>query len=167
MVDPAPVPTLYLICGKIAAGKSTLAAALARRPRTLALAEDDWLPRLYPGEIQTLADYGRCSARLRSVLGPHIVALLRSGLSVVLDFPANTVTSRAWMRGLVAESGAAHELHLLDVPDDVCRARLHQRNAAGTHPYVVSDAEFAEFTSHFVAPTAEEGFNVVVHPHQR
>lgn len=162
-----PPPTLYLICGKIAAGKSTLAAALGARPRTLALAEDDWLPRLYPGEIQTLADYTRCSRRLRSVLGPHVVALLRSGLSVVLDFPANTVASRAWMRGLVADSGAAHELHLLDVPDEICRARMHERNASGTHPYVVSDAEFDAFTSYFAPPTADEGFNVVVHPHAR
>ena len=30
-------------------------------------------------------------------------------------------------------AGAAHRLHFLDVPDDVCKARLRQRNAAGTH----------------------------------
>ena len=48
--------TLHLICGKIAAGKSTLAASLAARPATIRIAEDDWLSCLYEGEQKTLED---------------------------------------------------------------------------------------------------------------
>ena len=44
-----------------------------------------------------------------------------------------------------------------------CRARLRARNASGTHDYAASDAEFDLITSHFVAPTPEEGFTVIVH----
>ncbi|MEW6643732.1 MAG: ATP-binding protein [Pseudomonadota bacterium] len=154
---------MHLLCGKIAAGKSTLSAALAARPRTVVVAEDDWLSRLYPGEIVTVADYGRCSARLRGAMAPHLVALLRACLSVVLDFPANTPTNRAWMRRIFEEAGVAHQLHYLDVPDDVCRARLHARNATGDHAYVVTDAEFDVITSYFVPPTPEEGLDIVVH----
>lgn len=40
-------PTLHMICGKIAAGKSTLAARLAEADRTVLIAEDDWLGALY------------------------------------------------------------------------------------------------------------------------
>ena len=156
-------PTLHLVCGKIAAGKSTLVAELGRRPGTVVVAEDDWLAQLYPGEQNTLADYVRNSSRLRAVMGPHVVALLRAGVSVVLDFPANTVKSRAWMRGLFEAAGVRHQLHHLDVPDDVCKARLRARNAAGGHAFNVTDEEFDLFTSHFVAPTCEEGFDVVVH----
>ncbi|TAJ38246.1 MAG: ATP-binding protein, partial [Reyranella sp.] len=61
------------------------------------------------------------------------------------------------------ESGAAHELHFLDLPDETCRQRLRARNAAGEHPYQASDAEFDLFTKYFVAPQADEGFNVVTH----
>ena len=160
---PAQQATLHLVCGKIAAGKSTLTARLGAAPGTIVVAEDRWLARLYPDEQATPADYVRHSTRLRGVMGPHVVDLLRAGLSVVLDFPANTRASRDWMRTLFEEAGAAHRLHFLDVADDVCRARLRTRNAAGTHEFTVTDAQFALFTQYFVAPTQDEGFDLVVH----
>ncbi len=159
----SPRPTLHMLCGKIAAGKSTLADRLARAPATVLLSEDHWLSRLYPAEIASLADYVRGSARLRDALGSHVETLLRAGLSIVLDFPANTVASRQWMRSLFEGAGADHRLHFLDLPDEVCRARLGHRNASGTHEYVVSDAEFDVFTRHFVPPSTEEGFETIVH----
>lgn len=155
--------TLQLVCGKIAAGKSTLTAELGRRPATVVVAEDDWLAQLYPGEQTSLADYVRNSSRLRTAMGPHVVALLRAGISVVLDFPANTRASRAWMRGLFEAAGVPHQLHHLDVPDEICKARLRARNDAGRHAFTVTDEEFDLFTSYFVSPTPEEGFDVVVH----
>ena len=155
--------TLHLLCGKIGAGKSTLAAALAAGPATLLVGEDHWTSTLFPEELKTIDDYRRLSARLRAAMAPHIVAILRLGLSVVLDFPANTPTQRAWMRGLIDEAGVDHMLHYFDVPDAVCKARLRQRNEAGEHPFQVSDAEFEQFTRFFVPPRPEEGFNVVLH----
>lgn len=155
--------TLHLVCGKIAAGKSTLVARLGAEPGTITVSEDTWLARLYPGEQNSLEDYVRNSTRFRSAIAPHLVALLRIGLSVVLDFPANTLASRAWMRTIFGQAEAAHQLHWLDVPDDVCKARLHQRNAEGNHEFTVSDEMFDLFTSHFAPPTPEEGFDLVIH----
>jgi predicted kinase len=152
-----------MLCGKIAAGKSTLAVRLARAPATVLLSEDHWLSRLYPHEVASLADYVRCSARLRDAMGSHVETLLRAGLSVVLDFPANTVANRQWMRSIFEGAEAAHQLHFLDLPDDLCRARLGRRNASGAHEYVVSDAEFDAFTRHFVPPSKEEGFETILH----
>jgi len=154
---------LYLLCGKIAAGKSTLARRLAARPGTLLISEDHWTSTLFADDLKTIEDYGRYSARLRAAMAPHVVDILRQGLSVVLDFPANTVRNREWMRSLIAQADVAHELHHLDVPDTVCRQRLRQRNAGGAHPFQVSDAEYDQFTRYFVAPGPDEGFNVVVH----
>ena len=96
-------------------------------------------------------------------MAPHIVQLLKGGVSVVLDFQANTLRRRAWMRGIIDQSGAAHQLHHLDMSDAVCLARLHKRNASGAHEYTVTDAEFEQFTRYFVAPTPDEGFDVVIH----
>jgi predicted kinase len=162
-MERAHPATLYLICGKIGAGKSTLAKQLASRPATLLISEDHWTSSLFAGELKTIEDYGRLSAQLRAAMVPHIVDILRQGLSVVLDFPANTVKSRAWMRSLIAEAQVAHELHLLDIPDEICKQRLRARNASGEHPFQVSDAEYDQFTSHFVPPGADEGFNVIIH----
>lgn len=154
--------TLHLVCGKIAAGKSTLCARLAAAPGTVLISEDHWLARLYPGEQASVADYVRNAARLRSVMGGHIEALLRAGLSVVLDFPANTLANRQWMRSIFEAAGADHRLHYLDVPDAVCKARLKARNLAGAHDFAASEAEFDLITSYFVAPTPAEGFNLAI-----
>ena len=155
--------TLHLVCGKIAAGKSTLTSALGRMPNTIVVKEDYWLARLYPGEQNSLADYIRHSRRLRDAMTAHLVELLKGGLTVVLDFPANTPAGRAWMRTLFEEAKCAHKLHYLDVPDEVCKARLRQRNDGGDHEFNVSDEDFALFTSHFVPPSPDEGFEVVLH----
>ena len=154
---------LHVLTGKIAAGKSTLAARLAAETGGLVLAEDHWLPTLYPAQITSIDDYRRESARFRAAIAPLIVDLLGRGMAIILDFPANTVASRTWMRGLADVAGITATLHFLDLPDDLCRARLHARNAAGTHAYQASDAEFDQFTAHFVPPQADEGFEVIRH----
>jgi predicted kinase len=155
--------TVHFLCGKIAAGKSTLAKHLAAQPMTVLVSEDHWLAHLYPGEIEMLDDYIRCSKKLRNAMEPHIIALLGEGLSVVLDFPANTLRQREWLRGLGESAGITHQLHFLDVPDDVCKLRLQKRNASGEHAFQTSDEEFDLFTSHFVPPTTSEGFNIIRH----
>ena len=67
------------------------------------------------------------------------------------------------MRDMIAASGATHVLHFIDVPDSVCRARLQERNAAGTHEFTVSDEQFELITRHFEAPGPDEGFLVRVY----
>jgi predicted kinase len=155
--------TLYLLCGKIAAGKSTLAKQLAARPATLLISEDHWTATLFADDLKTIEDYSRYSARLRAAMTPHIVEILGLGLSVVLDFPANTIRQRAWMRELIDKAQVRHELHLLDLPDAVGKERLRQRNASGAHQFQVSDAEYEQFSRYFVPPSSDEGFNVIVH----
>jgi predicted kinase len=157
------MPTLYLLSGKIGSGKSTLARKLAARPGTLLISEDHWTSTLFADDLKTIDDYARYSARLRSAMTPHIVAILGKGLSVVLDFPANTLKQRAWMRELIDTAKVDHELHVLDTPDAVCKQQLHQRNSSGEHPFQVSDAEYEQFTRHYVPPTGDEGFRLIVH----
>lgn len=154
--------TLHMVCGKIAAGKSTLTSDLGAFPNTVVIREDEWLPGLFP-ENRTAVDYARSAERLRQTMGPHIVALLKAGVSVVLDFPANTVANRNWMRSLFETGGAAHQLHYLDVPDEVCLTRLRARNESGEHPYVVTNGQYLEITQHFAPPQPGEGFTLVVH----
>lgn len=155
--------TLYLLCGRIAAGKSTLARQLARNHCALLITMDDLMAALFPTENRTIDDFAVLSARLRSAIGPHVVSILGHGVSVVMDFPANTVMWRTWLRSLADEAGVAHEIHVLDVPDAVCRQRLQHRNASGTHPYQVDDATYDQFMRYFSPPGPDEGLNVIFH----
>jgi predicted kinase len=129
----------------------------------LLIAEDHWTSSLYPDELRTIDDYARYSARLERAIAPLVVDILRRGISVVMDFHANTVRRRSWLRSLAEEANADHELHWLDLPDAACRQRLKDRNAGGTHPFQVSEAEYELFTRFFTAPTPDEGFTVFVH----
>ena len=155
-------PILHLVCGKIAAGKSTLASQLAVHPSIVLISEDVWLSRLFPDEILTVDDYIRCSRRLRDAMGEHVGALLCAGVSVVLDFPANTVQIRRWMRGISDGAGVGHELHYIDVSDELCKARLKKRNQDGEHEFAATEAEYDILTAYFMPPTPDEGLNVTI-----
>lgn len=154
---------LHMVCGKIASGKSTLTQRLARTENAVILSEDTWMTHLYPGEIRTLEDYVRCSGRIRRALSEHVRALLAAGMSVILDFPFNTINSRAWGRELFEGAGVGHRLHYLDVSDEICKTRLRVRNASGEHPFETTDAQFDQITQYFVPPSATEGFQIVLH----
>jgi predicted kinase len=155
--------TLHLLCGKIASGKSTLAAELSAAPGCVVISEDQWLAALYKDEMQSVADYVRYAAKLRKAMTPHLVALLNAGVSVVLDFPANTRANRDWMMSVIKATSADHRLHYLDVPDALCKSRLHARNQGGEHAFAATDEQFALITRYFEAPQEEEGFNLVRH----
>ncbi len=160
---PSNPPILHLMCGKAASGKSTLTAKLGQIGGTVIIAEDDWLNTLYPNEMTSLADYMRSATKLRNIMGQHIISLLNAGTSVVLDFQANTIASREWMRSILEKTNANHQLHLLDVPDDICIARLRARNAQADHPFTISEDQFRQLVQHFVAPSPDEGFNIITH----
>jgi predicted kinase len=153
---------LHLVCGKIASGKSTLCAKLAAAPGTVLISEDVWTKHLFGEEMESVADYVRVSARLRGAMGPHVADLLRAGLDVVLDFPGNTQATRAFWKAAAEAAGTRLVLHWLDVPDEVCRARLHRRNAEGVHEFAgVTEAQFEVITSRFEPPQPDEGLEVV------
>ncbi|KAA8695918.1 Uncharacterized protein ALO80_03407 [Pseudomonas caricapapayae] len=158
-----PDTKLHLLCGKIASGKSTLAKSLAAEYSAILLSEDQWLSRLYPDEIESVSDYVRLAHRIREIIGPLVIDLLKSGTCVVLDFPANTLADRQWLRRLAEHAQVIHRLHYLDVDDDTCLARLHARNEKAEHDFAATDAQFRLITGYFRVPDTEEGLDILVH----
>jgi predicted kinase len=140
---PRSDATLHMLCGKIAAGKSTLSAKLAQAEKTLVISEDRWIEQLYRPELKTLADYFERCERLRATLAPHVVGLLRAGVSVVLDFHANTLRSRRWIRALFEEAGRPTNSISSTCPTRCAgractRARLREATASATPSSIMS-----------------------------
>jgi len=155
---------LIFFCGKMAAGKSTLARQLADRENAVLLSQDALLDALFPNLIVNVASYLEYSGRINKMLAPHVADILSKGVSVVLDFPANTRGQRAWFRAIIDRAGVPHELHYLDTPDDVCKAQLKARSAhlpPGTK--WTTEEDFELIASHFRAPEADEAFLVIRH----
>lgn len=153
----------HLVCGYAASGKSTLARQLAREQDAILLSEDRWLSALFAEELHTLADYLRCTARLRNALGPHVVALLQNGQAVVMDFAANTVEARAWLRELAQQAEVSAMLHFLDVSQEASWQRLVKRNQEGSHEFQLSKQQFDKLAAHFEPPSEAEGIPVTRH----
>jgi predicted kinase len=155
---------LVFLCGKMAAGKSTLARDLADRENAVLLVQDDLLDALFPGEITEIQAFVKCSSRLKNALTPLICALLSKRISVILDFPGNTRAQRAWFRELIERANVEHELHFVDVSDALCMSQLRDRSKslpAGS-PWT-TDADFEAITAYFQAPSEDENFNVIRH----
>ena len=152
---------LHLLGGKPGAGKSTFAARLAEGG--VLLSEDALIAALYPGEVGTMRAYMERGRRVRAALEGAVVGTLRAGATVVLDFQANTVASRAWMRGLAEAGGAEATLHWVAADDATCLARLAARAARGEHPFAPTPEAFAAVVAHVVPPTPDEGFAIVRH----
>jgi predicted kinase len=155
---------LIFFCGKMAAGKSTLARDLAVRENAVLLVQDDFLDALFPGEIIDIPGFVKCSSRLKNALTPHVCDLLSKGISVVLDFPGNTKTQRAWFRELIERANVEHELHFVDASDALCKSQLRDRSEglpAGT-PWT-RDADLEAINAYFQPPTEDETFNVIRH----
>ena len=155
---------LLFMCGKMASGKSTLAAELARREDAILLVQDELLEKLFPGEIVDISTFVNRSSRLRVALEPFIRLLLAKGLCVVLDFPANTKLQRAWFKGLLTGTAAEHELHFVDASDVQCKTQLASRSRNLPHGAAwTTEAEFDAITKFFQPPSDDEGFNVIRH----
>lgn len=157
-------PTLHFMCGKVGAGKSTLAKALCVQHQATLMCEDVWLARLFPDELVSFDDYIKYTRRIKTVVGPLAAELLQRQ-SVVLDFPANTAATRAWFRSIFEAAGVPHVLHWVDTPEQRCLAQIARRNIErpeGSHE--ITEAMFHHISSFFEAPASAEGFNVQIHP---
>jgi len=154
---------LYLVSGKIASGKSTLIRQLAEDRKAILISQDDWMSTLFPSEIHSLEDYVKYSTRLASAMGPHVTSLLKLGAPVALDFPANTLQLRSWMKSLAEKANCKAELHFLNASDSICLKRLTIRNASGQHRCTTTEEQFHQFTKYVVPPTSAEGLDIVEH----
>lgn len=155
--------TLYFLIGKMGAGKSTYSSKFAAETGAILLSEDEWLGKLYPGEINDFDDYIVRHRKLREVLGPHLQHVLRTGASVVLDFAANTRNSRQWFLKIAESAGVDHEAIYLDVPNETCLKQVEKRKEEQPERAQFDTPEMFELvTQYFEEPGLDEGINLRV-----
>ncbi|OED37092.1 cell division protein ZipA [Chromatiales bacterium (ex Bugula neritina AB1)] len=152
---------LTFFCGKMGAGKSTRAGELAEKANAVLLSEDEWLQSLYPQKIDSLESYVRYSSFLKLPMKKLVQSILSAGTDVVMDFPANTISQRAWFREIISESESPHRLIYIDLPDEVCLEQIKKRCLEQPHRSATDTQDmFAQVTKYFVEPGSEEGFNI-------
>lgn len=157
-------PKLIFLCGKMTAGKSSLAKELSREFNAVMFVEDKLLTTLYPGQMDDIADYIKLSCRVKEAIEDLVCSVLSQGVAVVLDFPGNTINQRQWFRRLIDRSQSAHELHFIEASNELCKRQLkdRSRNLPEGAPFS-TDRDFETVTAYFQAPLDSEGFKLVVH----
>lgn len=153
--------TLVFFSGKMGAGKSTRSREIAQLRNAVLLSEDEWLEAIYPGKISSLNDYIQYSGQLKPQMKKLVQSILLTGTDVVMDFPANTPSQRAWFRDIFTEIDAPHSLVFIDVSDEICLQQIAQRRLEQPQRAKTDTVEmFEQVTKYFTAPAPEESFNL-------
>jgi predicted kinase len=145
-------PTMLLMVGLPAAGKTTRAKELAVVYQALRLTPDHWMVPLFG---DSMADGKRfvLEGRLISVA----LQALRLGTSVVLDFGLWGRDERWALRWLARSAGASCRVVYLPVEKDVQLARIAHRQATEPHQtFPMSEAELDAWRKKFEVPDADE-----------
>jgi shikimate kinase len=149
--------TLIFFCGKMGAGKTTESKKVAIDRNAVLISEDVWLSKLYPDQITSFDDYIKFSSQLRPLIKAHVQNILKTGTSVVMDFPGNTKKQRQWFKYLSISAEATNELIYLKVNDALCLKQIEKRSIEQPSRAVFDTEEmFYHVTKYFEEPEANE-----------
>jgi len=115
-------PTLFLMVGLPATGKTTVARRLEVEHAALRLTKDEWMKALY-GEENPSSGSDVVEGQLIEIG----LRALELGVSVVVDFGLWGRDERSALRQAAADRGARVEMYYLEAPRDEMRRRLDQR----------------------------------------
>jgi predicted kinase len=145
-------PTLFLVCGLPASGKTTVARALERDANALRLAPDEWMARIV-GEGWDL-ERRQAVESVQWALAQRLLAL---GFNVTLENGFWRRSERHSYRARAAELGAKTKVIYCHAPRDELKRRLEARNAdLPADTFAVTPEQLEEMWSHFEPPGADE-----------
>ena len=138
-------------------GKSRLAEQIAKDENAVLISEDDLLSKLYANKVKSVSDYKQYSDKLKLVVRNVTQQILNKGITVVLDFPANTKNQRLWLRSVSDEINAGHICYFVERTNEVCIRQLLQRG----NPNTDTEEMFYAINKYFKEPSEEESINIV------
>ena len=155
--------TLIFFCGKMGSGKSTKSQEIAKEMGAILLSEDEWLATIYPDEINDFDSYLTYSSRIKPLLKTHVQNILNTGVSVVMDFPANTKNQRQWFKEIYSVYDIPHKSVYLKARNELCLNQISQRRITNPERERFDTEEvFHQATSYFQPPSDNELFNIEI-----
>ncbi len=150
------MPTLHLMIGLPASGKTTYARALAERERALLLTPDEWQIRL-TGADMFRPDHDRIHSCIEQIMWDVAARALQLGANVILDFGCWAREERDEFRRKTEALGAGFKLHYMDVPREELFRRLDIRNAQQPEgAFVIPRGEMEKYMQIFQPPEPGE-----------
>ena len=155
------MPTLHLLCGLPASGKTTLARNIEegqnkRGIATMHLSADDWIHTLLPESYST-EERDRLRNPVERLQWELSLRLLQTGLDVILDWGFWSRDERHHYQNAAENAGFAVKWYFLEPAMDVLRQRIGERNAhlpPGT--FAIPLTQFDQWASLFDPPDDAE-----------
>ena len=149
---------VFMLCGKIASGKSHYAEMLCRQENAVMLSVDELVLSILGSDLGEKHD--EITARVQAYLFEKSVEVVHAGANVLLDWGFWTREKRSAARKFYEDRGIVCEFHYIDVPDDVWRRNIEKRNqavlAGECSAYFVDEGLMKKLESLFETPSKEE-----------
>ena len=153
--------TAHLISGLPCSGKTTYSTALKADTDAVHFSLDYWLITVYGQySIESIGheEHVRRVVACRELIWHSASALLMRGVDVILDDGFFFEENRRQHITLTKQIGASAKIHYLNVPVDVLRVRIQQRNARlPKYNFRIDPAMLDVFIGLFEPPSPEEG----------
>lgn len=160
------MPTLHLISGLPASGKTTYALALQAETRGVLFCLDRWLITAfgrYSLPSVGLDEHTRRVLACRELMWDSASEFLGRGTEVILDDGFFYREHRMRHIALAAEAGARTVIHHVDPPLALVRERLERRNAdLPRYNFHIDPATLDGFLAMYERPSPDEGAEVAV-----
>jgi predicted kinase len=145
-------PTLFVMVGLPAAGKTTRAKEIAEAVQALRLTPDEWMIPLFGESL---------AGGKRNVLEGRFIWLaldaLRKGIHVVLDFGVWGKDERTALRFLAASVGASCKIEYLAIDEEEQRRRRDDRALRDAQTtFLISDDDLSSYREIFQEPDQTE-----------
>lgn len=150
---------VYLICGKIASGKTYYANKLKDKVGGIILSTDEVTYDLIDNEQGEF--YDQFAVRVNRYLNKKAVEIVKAGCNVVLDWGFWTKENRRKETEYFTSKGIEVEWHYIDINDDDWNQNIDERNILveegnGGCSFYVNEGLKEKTSSLFEIPSKEE-----------
>ena len=152
---------LILVCGPTGSGKTTYSLSLAKEIDAIRFSIDPWMQTLYADDMNSI-DYDwmiervhRCYEQIWQVSNQ----ILAIGNNVILDLGFTTKEQRDIFANRAKQIELNPEVHYLDVPKEIRKKRVEQRNIEkdpAVYALEVTDVMFEFMEPKFEIPNENE-----------
>ncbi len=151
------LPTCYLICGFLGAGKTTYSQKLSKETGAIHLNPDEWCMKLF-SKKEYEQNWNKCFSETIEYLWKKAEEYAKNGKSVIFDMGFWTKQSRDEATQRAKDLGFNSVIHFLTVPDEILKQRISKRS--GT----IADYNLQHFNAlkqQFEEPSTDEEYVLI------